>query len=155
MRIPQVHLAILSLVLEITSKTYQPGHVVGVGHVITTLGAGDKPAPLSLFDRIYTLLHHVKPLCPLPVKQLALFVQMIRCKKSLSSWRNTDPPSQHHCQAFTIVEIHRMPLCEPQSPAGLLRSHCHPCGFQVAQNSCSVGASKVLHRHQLFRLTLF
>jgi hypothetical protein len=31
------------------------------------LGAGDKPAPLSHLDRIYTLLHNVYPLCPLPV----------------------------------------------------------------------------------------
>jgi hypothetical protein len=40
-------------------RDLQLGSVVGVGHVISTLGAGDKPAPLSHLDTIYTLLHHV------------------------------------------------------------------------------------------------
>jgi hypothetical protein len=35
--------------------------------VVSTLGAGDRPAPLSYLYRIYTLLHHVELLRTLPV----------------------------------------------------------------------------------------
>jgi hypothetical protein len=38
-----------------------------VGHVISMLGTGDRPAAPFHPHRIYTLLHHVEPLCTLPV----------------------------------------------------------------------------------------
>jgi hypothetical protein len=37
-----------------------------VGHVTSMFGAGDRPAHVLYSDRIYTLLHHVEPLCPMP-----------------------------------------------------------------------------------------
>jgi hypothetical protein len=37
-----------------------------VGHVISMLGAGDRPAAPFHLDRIYTLLHYIEPLCPMP-----------------------------------------------------------------------------------------
>jgi hypothetical protein len=59
------------LVFDFLLLTYQLGLRVVVGHVIRTLGVGDRPASPFHLDRIYTLLYHVEPLCSLPVQHHA------------------------------------------------------------------------------------